>query len=43
LLLLKIAAQVVEWKTNVMVHLPSASPDQVILRLALERMPRLVI
>jgi len=43
LLLLKIAAQVVEWKTKVMVHLPSASPDQVILRLALERMPRLVI
>jgi len=41
--LLKIAAQVVEWKTKVMVHLPSASPDQVILRFALERMPRLVI
>jgi hypothetical protein len=41
--LLKIAAHVVEWKTKVMVHLPSAFPDQVILRLALERMPRLVI
>ena len=41
--LLKIAARVVEWKTKVMVHLPSACPDQVILRLALERMPRLVI
>ena len=41
--LLKLAARVVEWKTKVMVHLPSAFPDQVILRLALERMPRLVI
>jgi hypothetical protein len=33
----------VEWKTKVMLHLPSACPDQAILRLALERMPRLVI
>jgi hypothetical protein len=41
--LLKIAARVVEWKTKVMVHLPSAFPDQAILRLVLDRMPRLVI
>jgi hypothetical protein len=41
--LVKIAARVVEWKTKVLVHLPSACPDQAILRLALERLPRLVI
>ena len=41
--LLKIAARVVAWKTRVMVHLPSACPDQAILRLVLERLPRLVI
>jgi hypothetical protein len=41
--LLKIAARVVEWKTRVMLHLPSACPDQAILRLALERLPRLVL
>jgi hypothetical protein len=41
--LLKIATRVVEWKTRVMLHLPSACPDQAILRLALERLPRLVI
>jgi hypothetical protein len=41
--LLKIATRVVEWKTRVMLHLPSACPDQAILRLALERIPRLVI
>jgi hypothetical protein len=41
--LLKLAARVVEWKTRVLVHLPSACPDQAILRLALERLPRLVI
>jgi hypothetical protein len=41
--LLKIAARVVAWKTKVLVHLPSACPDQAILRLALERLPRLVI
>ena len=40
---LKIATRVVEWKTRVMLHLLSACPDQAILRLALERMPRLVI
>mgnify|MGYP000101877242 CR=1 FL=1 len=41
--LLKIAARVVEWKTKVMVHLPSACPDQTIIRLVLERLPRLPI
>ena len=41
--LLKIAARVVEWKTKVMVHLPTACPDKAILRLTLERLPRLVI
>ena len=41
--LLKIAARVVEWKTKLLVHLPSAFPDQPILRLALDRLPRLVI
>jgi len=41
--LLKIAARVVEWKTKVMLHLPSACPDQAILLLVLDRPPRLVI
>jgi Transposase DDE domain group 1 len=41
--LLKLAARVVEWKTKLLVHLPSACPDQAILRLALERLPRLGI
>ncbi len=40
--LVKLAARVVALKTRVMLHLPSACPDQAILRLALERMPRLV-
>ena len=38
--LLKIAACVVEWKTKVLVHLPSAGPDQAILRLVLDRLLR---
>jgi hypothetical protein len=29
-------------KTRVMLHLPSACPDQAIMRLALERLPRLI-
>jgi len=41
--LLKLAAQVVSLKTRVMLRLPSASPYQAVMRLALERMPRLVI
>ena len=40
--LVKLAARVVELKTRVMLHLPSACPDQAIMRLALERLPRLV-
>ena len=41
--LLKIAARVIAWKTKVLVHLPNACPDQAMLRLALDRLPRLVI
>ena len=40
--LVKLAARVVAPKTRVMLHLPSACPDQAIMRLALERLPRLV-
>jgi hypothetical protein len=40
--LVKLAVRVVELKTRVMLHLPSACPDHAILRLALERLPRLV-
>jgi hypothetical protein len=39
--LVKLAARVVALKTRVMLHLPSACPDKAILRLALERLPRL--
>jgi hypothetical protein len=38
----KLAARVVELKTRIMLHLPTASPIQAVLRLALERLPRLV-
>ncbi len=41
--LLKIAARVIEFKAKLLVHLPSACPDQAILRLALDRLPRLAI
>src|SRR5215211_4865466 len=40
--LVKLATRVVALKTRVMLHLPSACPDQAILRLALERLPRLI-
>ena len=40
--LVKFATRVVTLKTRVMLHLPSACPGKTILRLALERMPRLV-
>jgi Transposase DDE domain group 1 len=40
--LVKLAARIVALKTRVMLHLPSACPDQTTLRLALERLPRLV-
>ena len=40
--LIKIAARVVELKTQIKIHLPSCAPDQPIFRLALARLPRLV-
>ncbi len=39
---LKIAARVVEMKTQIRLHLPTSCLDQAILRLVLERIPRLV-
>ena len=41
LLLVKLATRVVSLKTRIMLHLPSAYPDKAVLRLALERLPRL--
>jgi Transposase DDE domain group 1 len=41
--LVKLAARVVELKTRVLLHLPCACPSQAVLRLALERLPKLVI
>ena len=38
---IKIAARVVEVRTQIRVHLPTASPAQAILRLVLGRIPRL--
>jgi hypothetical protein len=40
--LIKIAARVVEMKTMIRVHLPTSCPAQLILRLVLGRIPRLV-
>ena len=40
--LIKIAARVVELKTMIRLHLPTACRDQAILRVVLGRMPRLV-
>ena len=40
--LIKVAARVVELKTQVKVHLPTSAPDQRSFRLAIERLPRLV-
>jgi hypothetical protein len=40
--LVKLAARVVALKTRIMLHLPSACPDQAIMRLALGRLPRLI-
>lgn len=39
--LVKIAARVVELKTRIAVHLPSACPTAPLMRLALERLPRM--
>src|SRR5512143_560660 len=40
--LIKLAARVVETKTRIVLHLPTACPHQAVLRMVLERMPRLV-
>ena len=40
--LIKIAARVVEMKTQIRLHMPTACPDQSILRIVLSRIPRLV-
>jgi hypothetical protein len=40
--LVKIAARVVEMTTRIKVQLPTSAPDQVVLRLVLGRLPRLV-
>jgi Transposase DDE domain group 1 len=41
--LIKIAARVVELKTQIKIHLPSSAPDQPIFHLALDRLSRLII
>jgi hypothetical protein len=41
--LIKIAARVVEMKTQIRLHLPTTCPYQPILRLVLGRLPRLAI
>lgn len=40
--LVKIAARIVEMKTQIKVHLPTSAPDQAIIHLALGRLPRLI-
>lgn len=40
--LIKIAARLVEMTTQIRLHLPTACPDQLILRLVLDRLPHLV-
>jgi hypothetical protein len=40
--LIKIAARVVELKTQIRLHLPTACPHQAIVRVVLGRRPRLV-
>jgi hypothetical protein len=40
--LIKIAARVVELKTQLKIHLPSSAPDQAIFTMLLARLPRLV-
>ena len=40
--LIKIAARVVEMKTQIRLHLLTSCPDQAILRIVLDRIPRLV-
>ena len=40
--LIKIAARVVELKTQLKIHLPSSAPDQAIFAMLLGRLPRLI-
>lgn len=40
--LIKLAARVIELKTQVKIHLPSSAPDQAIFAILLDRLPRLV-
>ena len=40
--LVKIAARVVELKTQLKIHLPSSAPDQAIFAILLGRLPRLL-
>jgi hypothetical protein len=40
--LIKLAARIVELKTQLKIHLPSSAPDQAIFALLLDRLPRLV-
>jgi hypothetical protein len=40
--LIKLAARVVELKTQIKIHLPSSAPGQAIFAMLLDRLPRLV-
>ncbi|EHK53937.1 transposase IS4 family protein [Mesorhizobium alhagi CCNWXJ12-2] len=40
--LIKMAARVVEMKNQIRLHLPTSCPDQRILRIVLDRFPRIV-
>lgn len=40
--LIKLAARIIENRRQILVHLPAACPEQTVLRLLLERVPRLV-
>jgi Transposase DDE domain group 1 len=40
--LVKLAARIVELKTQIKIHLPSSAPDQAIFAMLLDRLPRLV-
>ena len=40
--LIKLAARVIELKTQVKIHLPSSAPDQAIFAMLLNRLPRLL-
>ena len=40
--LIKLAARVIELKTQIKIHLPSSAPEQAIFGMLLDRLPRLV-